>query len=70
MGLAVWVQDEAGPYQTKPYPRGSWQTEADPTKRPQEYIRNGTTKMLTFFHPSTGEVLVKGVGALIATIQI
>ena len=70
MGLEVWVQDEAGPYQTKPYPGESWQPEEHPVKHPHEYIRNGTTKMLTFFHPSTGEVLVKGVGALIATIQI
>jgi len=24
-GLAVWTQDEAGPFQTVPYPGGSWQ---------------------------------------------
>jgi hypothetical protein len=23
-GLAVWTQDEAGPYQTRPYPGQSW----------------------------------------------
>jgi hypothetical protein len=61
MGLAVWVEDEAGPYQTVPYPGGSWQLEAHPVQQPHEYIRNGTAKMLTFFHPATGEVRVKGV---------
>ena len=61
MALAVWVQDEAGPYQTKPYPGESWQPEGHPTQQPHEYIRNGTAKMLTLFHPATGEVRVKGV---------
>lgn len=61
MELAVWVQDEAGPYQTKPYPGESWQPEAHPMQQPHEYIRNGTAKMLTLFHPVTGEVRVKGV---------
>jgi hypothetical protein len=61
MGLEVWVQDEAGPYQTKPYTGESWQPEEQPVKQPHEYIRNGTAKMLTLFHPNTGEVRVKGV---------
>jgi len=61
MGLAVWVEDEAGPYQTVPYPGESWQTEGHPVQQPHEYIRNGTAKMLTLFHPATGEVQVKGV---------
>jgi hypothetical protein len=61
MGLAVWVEDEAGPYQTVPYPGESWQTESHPVQQPHEYIRNGTAKMLTLFHPVTGEVRVKGV---------
>jgi len=59
--LAVWVQDEAGPYQTKPYPGESWQPEGHPVQQPHEYIRNGTAKMLTLFHPATGQVRVKGV---------
>jgi hypothetical protein len=29
--------------------------------QPHEYIRNGTAKMLTLFHPASGEVRVKGV---------
>lgn len=59
--LAVWVQDEAGPYQTKPYPGESWQPEGHPVHQPHEYIRNGTAKMLTLFHPVTGQVRVQGV---------
>jgi len=61
MGLAVWVEDEAGPYQTVPYAGESWQPEGHPIHQPHEYIRNGTAKMLTFFHPATGQVRVKGV---------
>jgi hypothetical protein len=59
--LAVWTQDEAGPYQTVPYAGESWQPESQPIHQPHEYIRNGTAKMLTLFHPATGEVRVKGV---------
>ena len=61
MGWSVWNQDEAGPYQTKPYAGSSWQPEGEPTRQPHEYIRNGTAKLLTLFHPVTGEVRVKGV---------
>jgi hypothetical protein len=61
LGLAVWTQDEAGPYQTVPYPGESWQPQSQPIRQPHEYIRNGTAKMLTMFHPATGEVRVKGV---------
>ncbi len=61
LGLAVWTQDEAGPYQTKPYVGGSWQPEAQPAKQPHEYIRDGTAKLLTLFHPASGQVRVKGV---------
>jgi len=61
MGLAVWVEDEAGPYQTVPCPGESWQPEGHPVRQPHEYIRNGTAKMLTLFHPATGQVQVKGV---------
>ena len=61
MGLSVWTQDEAGPYQTKPYPGASWQPEGQPIQQSHEYIRNGTAKILTLFHPLTGQVRVKGV---------
>ena len=61
MGLAVWVEDEAGSYQTLPYAGASWQPESQPEHQPHEYMRNGTAKMLTLFHPASGAVRVKGV---------
>ena len=61
LGLSVWTQDEAGPYQTTPYLGGSWQPQGQPAKQPHEYIKNGTAKMLTLFHPASGQVRVKGV---------
>lgn len=61
LGLAVWTMDEAGPFQTIPYPGYSWQLEDQPQHYPHEYIRNGTAKLLTLFHPADGEVRVKGV---------
>jgi hypothetical protein len=61
MGLSVWCEDEAGPYQTKPYPGASWQFRGHPLQQPHEYSRNGTAKVLTLFHPAAGRVAVKGV---------
>ena len=61
LGLAVWNQDEAGPYQTKPYPGASWQPSGQPVRQPHEYIRNGTAKILTLFQPRVGEVRIQGV---------
>jgi hypothetical protein len=60
-GIALWCQDEAGPYQTKPYPGESWEPEGEPARQPHEYVRNGTAKLLTLFRPATGEVRAKGV---------
>ncbi len=59
--MQVWTEDEAGPYQAVPYPGSSWQPESEPTHQPHEYIRGGTTKLLTLFHPANGELRVKGV---------
>ena len=59
--MPVWTQDEAGPYQTIPYPGHHWQPEGEPSKQPHEYAKNGTAKLLTLFHPATGKVRVKGV---------
>lgn len=61
LGIAVWCEDEAGPYGTIPYAGMSWQAENDPAHRAHEYFRDGTAKMLTLLHPKTGEVRVKGV---------
>lgn len=61
MGLAVWTMDQAGPFQTKPYPGHCWQPSGRPQRQAHEYIRNGTAKLLTLFQPSSGQVRVKGV---------
>ena len=61
LGLDLWTQDEAGPFQTIPYPGYTWQPEGKPRQYPHEYIRNGTAKLVTLFHPSDGQVRVKGV---------
>ncbi len=60
-GLAVWTEDEAGPYQAAPYPGGSWRPRGEPTRSPHEYVRGGTAKLLTLLHPSDGEVRARGV---------
>ena len=39
-----------------PHPGVSWQPREHPAKQPHEYIRGGTTKILTLFHPATGQV--------------
>jgi len=51
LGLSVWCCDQAGPFQTVPQPGQSWQAEGEPKRQPHEYIRNGTAKVLTLFHP-------------------
>jgi hypothetical protein len=61
LGLSVWTEDEAGPFQTRPYAGQAWQPEGEPRCLPHEYVRNGTAKLLTLFHPSDGQVRVKGV---------
>lgn len=59
--LPVWTEDEAGPYQPRPYPGQHWHRAGRPVRFPAEYARAGTAKQLTLFHPATGEVRVKGV---------
>ena len=61
MGLSVWCADQAGPYQTIPYPGQSWRPEGEPARQPHEYLRDGTAKALTLFHPADGRVRLKGV---------
>jgi len=67
-GVPLWCQDEAGPYQTVPYPGAGWQPEGEPVRQPHEYIRNGTAKLLTLFRPGTGEVRGKGVTNALNTV--
>ena len=63
MGIPLWCQDEAGPYQAIPQPGQSWEPEGYPQCQPHEYIRGGTAKLLTLFRPATGEVRAKGVSS-------
>ncbi len=61
MGLPVWCADQAGPFQTVPHPGPSWQPACEPARQPHEYLRDGTAKVLTLFHPADGHVRLEGV---------
>jgi hypothetical protein len=61
MGIAVWCEDEPGPYGTVPYAGASWHPAGQPAEYPHEYFRDGTAKLITLFYPQSGEVRVKGV---------
>jgi hypothetical protein len=61
MGISVWGLDQAGPFQTIPYPGSSWQPQSKPNCQPHQHLRNGTAKLMSLFHPATGRVRVKGV---------
>jgi hypothetical protein len=63
LGLLVWCQDEAGPYQAIPRPGTSWQPEGHPARLPHAYLRGGTAKLLTLFRPATGEVRAEPVAS-------
>jgi hypothetical protein len=56
LGLQVWCEDEAGPFQAIPQPGESWQPSGDPARYPHEHLRGGTAKLLTLFRPATGQV--------------
>ncbi len=56
LGLQVWCEDEAGPYQTIPQPGESWQWENQPARQAHQYLRGETAKLLTLFRPATGEL--------------
>jgi hypothetical protein len=61
LGLEVWCSDQAGPFQTVPYPGRGWRPEGRPDRLAHEYVRNGTAKVMTLFHPATGRVRLRGV---------
>jgi hypothetical protein len=61
MGLAVWTEDEAGPFQTVPVTGNSWEEQGRPRRHPHEYVRDGTVKLLTLFHPQSGRLHARGV---------
>jgi hypothetical protein len=60
LGLAVWCEDEAGPFQAVPRPGSSWRSEGQPARQPHEYVRGGTAKVLTLFRPADGHARVEG----------
>ena len=57
----MWCEDEAGPFQAVPHPGSSWRPHGQPATQPHEYVRGGTTKILTLFHPATGQVYLQPV---------
>src|ERR1700759_5649931 len=59
LGLVVWCADEAGPFKAVPHPGRSWQPQGQPAGQPHEYVRAGTTKILTLFQPATGRVRIQ-----------
>jgi DDE superfamily endonuclease len=59
--VPLWAGDQAGPYQTVPYPGHHWSPVGNPSRYPHEYERNGIAKLLTLFHPASGRVRVEGV---------
>jgi hypothetical protein len=61
LGLSVWCADEAGPFQAIPHPGPSWQRQGQPARQPHEDVRGGTLKILTLFHPATGQVRLRPV---------
>jgi hypothetical protein len=61
LGLQLWCQDEAGPYQAIPQPGAAWHPAGQPARRPHEYVRGGTAKLLTLFRPATGQVRAEPV---------
>jgi len=56
LGIPLWCEDEAGPYQAVPQPGASRQPQGMPAHRPHEDVRGGTAKLLTLVRPATGGV--------------
>ena len=61
VGLPLWCEDEAGPYQTIPHPGSSFQPEGRPATQDHQYIRGKTCKFLTMFRPASGELRAEPV---------
>jgi transposase len=61
LGLQVWCEDEAGPYQTIPQAGPSFQPEGQPIRQDHQYIRGNPAKLLTLFRPATGELRAEPV---------
>lgn len=61
LGLPVWCEDEAGPYQSIPHPGCTSQEESRPARQDHQYIRGKTGKLLTLFRPATGALRAEPV---------
>jgi DDE superfamily endonuclease len=46
-----------------PQPGSSWRPQGHPAIQPHEYVRGGTCKILTLFHPITGQVQLEPVSS-------
>jgi hypothetical protein len=46
-----------------PQPGSRWRPQGQPAPRPHEYVRGGTCKILTLFHPATGQVHLEPVSS-------
>jgi transposase len=46
-----------------PQPGSSWRPQGQPATRPHEYVRGGTCKILTLFHPATGQLHLQPVSS-------
>jgi hypothetical protein len=44
-------------------PCRSWQPQGEPATQPHEYVRGGTCKILTLFHPASGQVHLQPVSS-------
>ena len=67
-GLAVWCEEEAGPFQAVPHPGPSWRPKGRPSRRPHAYVRGGTAEVLTLFRPADGRVRIEGATACPNTV--
>jgi len=61
LGLPLWCEDEAGPYQTIQHPGYAFQPEGRPATQDHQYIRGKTCKFLTLFRPASGELRAEPV---------
>jgi hypothetical protein len=45
LGVAVWTQAEAGPFQGKPVAGQQWHESGQPLRQAHEYLRQSTAKL-------------------------
>ena len=67
-GVTVWCEDEAGPFQAVPQAGRSWQRVGHPATQPHEWMRGGTTKLMTLLEPVSGTVDVQPAASVTNTV--